>query len=46
MNKHDFIEILALLNKMEIHSNPHLTEIEKELYKHLIDEIKKQTQKK
>lgn len=45
MNKNDFVEILALLRKMEIHSNPYLTEIEKELYKHVIDEIKKQAQK-
>lgn len=45
MNKDNFVEILVLLNKMEIHSNPYLTEIEKELYKHVIDEIKKQAQK-
>ena len=45
MNKDNFVEILALLNKMKIHSNSHLTEIEKELYKHVIDEIKKQAQK-
>lgn len=45
MNKNDFVEILALLNKMKIHSNLYLTEIEKELYKHVIDEIKKQAQK-
>ena len=45
MNKNDFVEILALLNKMKIHSNSYLTEIEKELYKHVIDEIKKQAQK-
>ena len=45
MNKDNFVEVLALLNKMKIHSNQYLTEIEKELYKHVIDEIKKQTQK-
>ena len=30
---------------MKIHSNSYLTEIEKGLYKHVIDEIKKQAQK-
>ena len=45
MNKNDLVEILALLNKMKIHSNPYLTEVEKELYKHIVDEIKKQAQK-
>ena len=45
MNKDNFVEIFALLNKMKIRSNPYLTEIEKELYKHVIDEIKKQAQK-
>ena len=45
MNKNNFVEVLALLNKMKIHSNPYLTEVEKELYKHLIDKIKKQAQK-
>ena len=45
MNNENFVEILALLRKMEIHSNPYLLEEEKELYKHIIDEIKKQAQK-
>ena len=45
MNKNNFVEILALLNKMKIHSNPYLTEVEKELYKHIVDGIKKQAQK-
>ena len=45
MNKDNFVEVLALLNKKKIHSNPYLTEIENELYKHVIDEIKKQAQK-
>ena len=45
MNKNNFVEVLALLNKMKIHSNPYLTEVEIELYKHIIDEVKKQAQK-
>ncbi|MBQ8003867.1 MAG: hypothetical protein IJ299_02115 [Oscillospiraceae bacterium] len=44
MNKNGLIEFLALLDKMQIHSNPYLTEKEKELYKHMIDQIKKQAQ--
>jgi len=43
MNKNNFVDILALLKKMEIHSNPYLNETDKELYKHIIDEIKKQS---
>ena len=45
MNKNNFVEVLALLNKMKTHSNPYLSEIEKELYKHVIDEIKKKAQR-
>lgn len=42
MNIKNLAEILAILDKMQIENNPNLTEIEKEIYKHFIDEIKKQ----
>lgn len=35
-------EFLAILNKLEIQSNPMLKDAEKELYKQVVDEIKKQ----
>lgn len=42
MNIKNLAEILAILDKMQIENNPNLTETEKELYKHFIDEIKNQ----
>ena len=42
MNIKNLAEILAILDKMQIENNPNLTEIEKEIYKHFIDEIKNQ----
>ncbi len=41
----EFVEIITLLGKVKIQLNPYLTEMQKELRKTLIDEIKKQTQK-
>lgn len=41
MNQKQFVELLAALNKIEIDNNPNLSDYEKELFKQLIDEIKK-----
>lgn len=35
-------ELLAILDKLEIQSNPNLTDLEKEIYKKAIDELKNQ----
>lgn len=42
MNLRTLAEFLAILDKLEIQSNPKLTDIEKEIYKKAIDELKKQ----
>ncbi len=42
MNIKNLAEILAILDKMQIDNNPNLTELEKEILKHFIDEIKNQ----
>lgn len=44
MNRRNLVELLAILDKLEIQSNPALTDIEKEIYKKAIDELKKQVQ--
>ena len=41
MNKNQFVELLAVLNKLEIENNQNLSDYEKELLKQMIDEIKK-----
>ena len=40
MNIKELAEVLSVLNKIQIEINPNLTETEKELYKHFVDEIK------
>ena len=42
MTMKDVAEILAVLNKLQIESYQTLSPVEKELYKQLIDEIKRQ----
>ena len=42
MNLRIIAEFLAVLDKLEIQSNPNLTDIEKEMCKKAIDELKKQ----
>ena len=42
MNLKMLAEFLAVLDKLEIQSNPNLTDIEKEIYKKVIDELKEQ----
>lgn len=42
MNLKNLAEFIAVVDKLEIDNNPNLTEIEKEIYKNAIDEIKKQ----
>ena len=42
MNLKQLAEFLAVLDKLEIQSNPNLTDIEKEIYKKVIDELKEQ----
>lgn len=42
MNLRNLAEYLAILDKLEIQSNPNLTDLEKEVYKKAIDELKNQ----
>ena len=42
MNLRILAEFLAILDKLEIQSNPNLTDLEKEIYKNAIDELKNQ----
>lgn len=42
MNKVQFTQILAIIDKMKIENSPFLTREEKELWKQFIDEIQKQ----
>ena len=42
MNLRIIAEYLAILDKLEIQSNPNLTDLEKEIYKKAIDELKNQ----
>lgn len=42
MTNKQLIEIIVMLKKFEIDNNPYLSHYEKELFKFLIDEIKKQ----
>lgn len=42
MTIQDIAEFLSILSKLEIQSNPTLNDAEKELYKKVIDEIRKQ----
>lgn len=42
MTTKELAEIISIFKKLEIENNPNLTETEKELYKHFIDEIKNQ----
>lgn len=44
MNLRILAEFLAVLDKLEIQSNPNLTDLEKEIYKKAIDELKNQVQ--
>lgn len=41
MTNKEIAEVLALLNKLKIESDPTLTKDEKELWKSFVDEIKK-----
>ena len=45
MNLRNLAEFLAILDKLKIHSNPNLTDIEKEIYNKAIDELKMQVRK-
>lgn len=40
MNLENLAEYIAVMDKLEIDTNPNLSEIEKEIYKNAIDEIK------
>ena len=42
MNLKNLAEFLAILDKLEIQSNQNLTDIEKEIYKKAINELKSQ----
>lgn len=42
MNLRILAEFLAILDKLEIQSNPNLTDLEKEIYKKAIDDLKNQ----
>ena len=42
MNIRILAGFLAILDKLEIQSNPNLTDIGKEIYKKVIDELKEQ----
>lgn len=42
MNLKNLAEFIAVMDKLEIDNNPNLSEVEKEIYKNAIDEIKKQ----
>lgn len=42
INLRNLAEFLAILDKLEIQFNPNLTDLEKEVYKKAIDELKKQ----
>lgn len=42
MNIKNLAEVVSVLDKIQIDNNPDLTELEKEILKHFIDEIKKQ----
>ena len=42
MNLRNLAEYLAILDKLENQSNPNLTDLEKEVYKKAIDELKNQ----
>lgn len=42
MNLRILAEFLAILDKLEIQSNPNLTDLEKEIYKKAIDELENQ----
>lgn len=42
MNLRNLAEFLAILDKLEIQLNPNLTDLEKEVYKKAIDELKNQ----
>lgn len=40
MNAKELAEILSILNKIQIDNDPKLTELEKEIFKQFVDEIK------
>lgn len=44
MNRRDMIEFLAILDKIKIHTNPNLTDEQKEICKYCIDQLKKKVQ--
>lgn len=41
MERKMWTEFLAILSKLNVQSNPNLTDLEKEIYKKTIDELKK-----
>ena len=45
MNIVDLAKFLALMNKIKIENDPTLSKEEKELWKHIMDEIEKQVEK-
>lgn len=44
MNLKNLAEFLAILDKIQIENNPSLTDVQKEICKHCIDELKKKVQ--
>lgn len=42
MTQHEWIEILAIIDKIQIENNPYYTKEQKELWKLFVDEMKKQ----
>lgn len=44
MSKIDIVRFLAIVDKMQIESQPNLSREEKELFKQMVDSIKKQAE--
>lgn len=44
MNLRNLADIIAILDKIQIQTNPNLSDEQKEIYKHCIDELKKKVQ--
>ena len=44
MNLRNLADIIAILDKIQIQTNPNLSDEQKEIYKHYIDELKKKVQ--
>ena len=44
VNQKALIEFIAILNKLQIQNDPSLTDVQKEICKYCIDELKKKVQ--